>query len=408
MRRILFPILPFLAGYFLSYFLRTVNAVIAPELTRELGLNAGELGRLTSAYFLAFAIAQLPVGLLLDRYGPRRTESALLLLTAAGTLGFALGHGDTALTLARGVMGLGVSACLMAALKYSSQFLPPERQAGVTGLIMAAGGLGAVTSSAPLDVVLPYTGWRAVFVFITLVSLAVSVYMFRSVRDIDSGLQRETLGQQLQGLRTVLAKPVFWLFVPAAAFSTGGFMAIQGLWAVPWLMNVHDLARADAARYQLVLCLAGLLGQLTIAAFASRLMRRGFGQLAIMMTGLALTTGAQAAIIAFAGQSYLAWFLFGAAASTGAQIYSLLASRYPLGLSGRVMTSINLIVFVGAFLVQWGYGVLVDMGVARVGAADAYRLAAAVVVGLQLFALVTLGFTRQPEREQRPARPAPG
>ena len=401
MRQVLYPILPFLAGYFLSYFLRTVNAVIAPELTRELGLNAGDLGRLTSAYFLTFAIAQLPVGLLLDRYGPRRTESGLLLLTALGALGFALGRGDTALALARGVMGLGVSACLMAALKYSSQLLPPERQAGVTGLIMAAGGLGAVTSSAPLEMMLPYTGWRPVFLFLALISLAVAVYMFRSVRDIDTGLHQQTLAQQLQGLRTVLAKPVFWLFAPAAAFSTGGFMAIQGLWAVPWLMHVHELARADAARYQLVLCLAGLLGQLAIAAFATRLMRRGVGQLAIMMAGLAVTIGAQAAILVLAGKSYLAWFVFGAAASTGAQIYSLLASRYALGLSGRVMTSINLIVFVGAFLVQWGYGVLVDLGAATLGAADAYRLALAVLVGLQGFALLMLGLTRQPSREHR-------
>jgi predicted MFS family arabinose efflux permease len=401
MRPILFPILPFLAGYFLSYFLRTVNAVIAPELTRELGLSAADLGRLTSAYFLTFAIAQLPVGLLLDRYGPRRTESGLLLLTALGTLGFALGQGDTALALARGVMGLGVSACLMAALKYSSQLLPPERQAGVTGLIMAAGGLGAVTSSAPLEMMLPYTGWRPVFLFLALISLVVAVYMFRSVRDIDTGLHQQTLAQQLQGLRAVLSKPVFWLFAPAAAFSTGGFMAIQGLWAVPWLMHVHELARADAARYQLVLCLAGLLGQLAIAAFATRLMRRGIGQLAIMIAGLAVTIGAQAAILVFAGQSYLAWFAFGAAASTGAQIYSLLASRYVLGLSGRVMTSINLIVFVGAFLVQWGYGVLVDLGAATLGAADAYRLALAVLVALQGFALLMLGLTRQPSREHR-------
>jgi hypothetical protein len=171
-------------------------------------------------------------------------------------------------------------------------------------------------------------------------------------------------------------------------------------------MHVHELARADAARYQLVLCLAGLLGQLAIAAFATRLMRRGVSQLAIMMAGLALTIGAQAAILVFAGQSYLAWFAFGAAASTGAQIYSLLASRYALGLSGRVMTSINLIVFVGAFLVQWGYGVLVDLGTATLGAADAYRLALVVLVGLQGFALLMLGLTRQPSREHRMTREA--
>ena len=143
--------LPFAAGYYLSYLLRTVNAVIAPELTRELTLTAADLGLLTSAYLLAFAAFQIPLGLLLDRYGPRRVEAGLLLVAAAGTLLFAIGRSPFELTVARGLIGLGVSSCLMAAFKGFAQNFPAERQASLTGAIMASGGLGALTASLPLE-----------------------------------------------------------------------------------------------------------------------------------------------------------------------------------------------------------------------------------------------------------------
>ncbi len=147
--------LPFAAGYYLSYLLRTVNAVIAPELARELALGAAELGLLTSAYLLTFAAFQIPLGLLLDRYGPRRVEGGLLLVAAAGTLLFAFGNSATELAVARGLIGLGVSSCLMAAFKGFAQNFPAERQASLTGAIMASGGLGAVTASLPLELALP-------------------------------------------------------------------------------------------------------------------------------------------------------------------------------------------------------------------------------------------------------------
>jgi MFS family permease len=166
--------LPFAAGYYLSYLLRTVNAVIAPELTRELTLTAADLGLLTSAYLLAFAAFQIPLGLLLDRYGPRRVEAGLLLVAAAGTLLFAFGRSPFELTLARGLIGLGVSSCLMAAFKGFAQNFPAERQASLTGAIMASGGLGAITASLPLEFALPLFGWRGVFQGLTFLLLAVA------------------------------------------------------------------------------------------------------------------------------------------------------------------------------------------------------------------------------------------
>ncbi|HNO63685.1 MAG TPA: MFS transporter, partial [Thauera aminoaromatica] len=116
---------PFALGYYLSYLLRTVNAVISPRLTDELGLSAASLGLLTSAYFLAFGAAQIPVGIALDRFGPRRVEAALLLLAALGSALFAMADSLGALAGARAMVGLGVSACLMAALKGFTLWYPP-------------------------------------------------------------------------------------------------------------------------------------------------------------------------------------------------------------------------------------------------------------------------------------------
>jgi predicted MFS family arabinose efflux permease len=330
------------------------------------------------------------VGVLLDRYGPRRTEASLLLVTGLGAFGFALGQSDDSLTVARGLMGLGVSACLMATLKYSTQVFPPERQASMTGLVMAAGGLGAVSSSLPLAALLPMTGWRPVFLALAVVSLVVAGAIFRSVRDPATGLNPQPLVRQLGSLTEVFATAVFWKFVPVAAFSVGGFMAVQGLWVVPWLMHVHGAARGEAAGYQLALCVAGLCGNLAIAGFATLLLRRGVSQMRLMIGGQLLAIVAQLVIVFVAGVSYLAWFALGVAASTGAQVYSLLASHYPLALTGRVMTSINLIVFVAAFAVQWGYGELVDLLTGSMGVANAYRAAYGTLIGLQAIGLLAL------------------
>jgi MFS family permease len=157
--------LPFAAGYYFSYFVRNVNAVIAPELTRELGVSAADLGLLTSAYLLAFGAVQLPLGLALDRWGPRRVETGLLLIAAAGCGLFALGGTLPQLAVARGLIGLGVSACLMASFKAFGQWFGVERQASLNAAIMAAGGLGALTASTPLSPGrFPQFGWRAVFI----------------------------------------------------------------------------------------------------------------------------------------------------------------------------------------------------------------------------------------------------
>jgi len=156
-------LLPFGLGYFLSFLFRTVNAVVGPEMASTLGLSSADIGLLTSVYFLTFAAFQIPLGVLLDRYGPRRVEAALLLVAAGGAIIFSLGETVSVLALGRGLIGLGVSSCLMAAMKANSQWWPAERLALANGTILAMGGVGAVVATAPVQVALQYADWRWVF-----------------------------------------------------------------------------------------------------------------------------------------------------------------------------------------------------------------------------------------------------
>ena len=376
--------LPFAAGYYLSYLLRTVNAVIAPELARELSLGAAELGLLTSAYLLTCAAFQIPLGLLLDRHGPRRVEAGLLLVAAAGTLLFAFGRSPFELTFARGLIGLGVSACLMAAFKGFAQNFPAERQASLTGAIMASGGLGAITASLPLELALPLLGWRGVFQGLTFLLVAVAAWIYLSVPQREAGVSRDRLGAQLKGVAGILAHRVFWRFAPPMALVTGGFLAVQGLWAVPWLMNVENLSRHQAAEVLFALNLAMLLSHLGIATFAVRLARAGITPSALLLGGYGLALASQAAMLAGLGPAALLWFIYGVGVSGGSLSYSLLAAHFAPALSGRVTTTLNLLLFIGAFTLQWGLGVLIDgLGAAGFAAPAAYRATFALLLILQ-------------------------
>jgi len=350
---------PFAAGYYLSYLLRNVNAVIAPELTRDLSVSAADLGLLTSAYLLAFGAFQLPLGILLDRYGPRRVEAGLLLVAAAGCGAFALGGNLTELAIARGLIGLGVSACLMASFKAFSLWFPLERQASLNAAVMAAGGLGALTATTPIGWLLPITGWRGIFFGLAgLAALMAAVIFTTPDKPLAAG--KESLGQQLKALGQILKSRVFWRFAPQTAAIVGGFMAMQGLWAVPWLMNVSGASRESAAFHMLLTSGAMLTGFVAIAAFVNRLKHRGIHPEQILTVGMGVGILATALIVFDLAPSHLLWFVLGLVFSVGNLAYALLTAHFPVQISGRANTALNLGAFVGAAGLQWGFGILLD------------------------------------------------
>src|SRR5688500_12092822 len=185
--------LPFAAGYFLSFFFRNVNAVISRDLSSEFALTPSDLGFLTAMYLLSFAAFQLPLGVLLDRYGPRRVVAALMCVAAAGALVFALARDFTMLSLGRALIGLGVSAGLMGAIKAFTLWFPLSRLASLNGLYLAAGGLGGLSATAPAEALVGPFGWRALFVLLAVLSLVAAVLVFFVVPEKPLPGERQTL-----------------------------------------------------------------------------------------------------------------------------------------------------------------------------------------------------------------------
>ena len=177
-RLIAFVFLPFAAGYYLSYLFRSINALISAQLTSDLALGPADLGLLTSVYFLTFAAAQIPIGMLLDRYGPRRIQSVLLLVAAAGAALFSIADGFVPLVVARAMIGLGVAAALMAGLKAIVLWFPRERVALVNSYMIMLGALGAVTATAPAERLLEWTGWRGLFELLAAATAACAVVIY--------------------------------------------------------------------------------------------------------------------------------------------------------------------------------------------------------------------------------------
>jgi MFS family permease len=391
------------AGYFLSYGLRSVNAVIAPELVRDLGVTSADMGLLTSAYFLAFGLFQLPLGLLLDRFGPRRVEAALLLLAAAGCAMFGAGQTLATLVLGRALIGLGVSSCLMASFKAFSQWFPVERLPALTATIMVAGGLGALSASVPVEAALPLLGWRGMF-FLFAGLLMASAGFVLTVPDQAAMAQSEPLGQQIRTLLGIFGKRVFWRFAPQGCLSSGGFMAIQGLWAVPWLMEVNGAARADAAGVLFLMGLAMLGGFVFVATCSRWLTRHGIVPMTLLTCGVGFGLLVELAIITnLAGPAWL-WPLLGLSFSLSNIAYSQLSAAFDVELSGRVNTALNLMVFVGAFGLQWGIGAMVDaLSGGGADRAQAFRITFIVLLVAQ--ALAFAWFMRWPAAQARQSTP---
>ena len=385
-------LLPFAAGYFLSYLFRTINAVLSPDLVSELNLAADDLGLLTAAYFITFGVAQLPLGLLLDRYGPRRVEAGLLCIAAFGALIFALGESKLQLIVGRGLIGLGVSACLMAAFKAFTQWFEPGRLPLINGLIMAAGGLGALVATAPVEAALTVTDWRGVFLLLTGFTLVSAFTIFKAVPDAPAPAAHEHLASQLQGIRTVFTDAFFWKVAPLAMLSQASFISIQSLWSGPWLRNVAGLDRTETAATLLLVALAMMSGFLGIGFLAERLARRGMPTVHVSAAGMSLFMLIQAVIVIQPGADWstLVWVLFGFFGTSGIIQYASLSQHFPKNLAGRVNTAINLLVFISIFFLQWMIGVIIELwppGSAVNYAPQSFQAAFGLLLAMQLMAL---------------------
>jgi MFS family permease len=353
--------LPFAAGYFLSYVYRVVNAVIAPDLISDIGIGPTALGLLTATYFISFASFQLPLGVLLDRFGPRKVETVLLFFAALGAFVFARAESLAGLITGRALIGFGVSACLMAAFKAYTLWFPKEKWPLVNGFQMAAGGLGALAATSPIEATLQFTDWRGVFMGLALLTLLTAVAVFFIVPEKQSDSTGESLQNQMRGIREIFISRTFWRTAPLTTTSQAAFLAIQGLWVGPWLTHVAGFDRTEVARLLFWIAVAMISGFISLGTIAERLSRRGISVTTTAVAGMTLFIVVQLLLILSpVGWCTPLWLAFGFLGTSGIIAYSALSQSFPIHLSGRVTTAINLLVFITAFVSQWAIGAIID------------------------------------------------
>jgi predicted MFS family arabinose efflux permease len=348
---------PFAAGYFLSYFFRNVNAVIAKDLAREFALAPSDLGLLTSAYFLTFGLAQLPVGVALDRYGPRRVVATLLCVTALGAFVFGSAGGVGGLALGRALIGLGVSACLMGAIKAFTLWFPLSRLATVIGWYIFIGAIGGLAATAPVEAALGTIAWRAMFYALAAACLAFAALIALAVPEKALPGAGTGWGEQIRGIGEIMSRPHFWRIVLPFVITHGAYQALQGLWLGPWLTDVAGLARHQAAQLLLVCATTYALGSVAFGTFADRLAGRGVSRLALYKGGLAISFAAFVALALNAALPRGAVLAtYGFTVMSGALVFALITPHFPPAMSGRVITAVNFGMFTASFAFQWGIG----------------------------------------------------
>lgn len=355
----------FAAGYVLSYALRAINAVIAPSLLAELGLSNADLGLLSSAYFISFGAMQLPLGVWLDKYGSRRVEALLLLVAALGAAVFASSSTLKGLWIGRALIGVGVSACLMAAFKAYRQWFPFEQQSQLASWMLVAGTSGALTATVPVNMALPLIGWRGVFWIVAALLVSVSAALFLSLRGVEQRFAEAPGAPRAAddgGYRHIFSTPYFWRLAFLGLINHGIFSALQTLWAGPWMTTVLGKSAAETGHILFALNFVLMLGFLTLGWAMPRLLARGWTahrMIALGMGGMLLAQGG--ILLAGAPWAWILWLLLAACVPVTALVQSHAGLAFPAALAGRANSAYNMFLFIGAFGAQWGFGLLVDM-----------------------------------------------
>jgi predicted MFS family arabinose efflux permease len=367
--------LVFAFSYFFAALLRGVTATLAPAFSADLGLGAADLGLLAGAFFFGFAAMQLPLGGALDRHGPRRVLVALLAVAVLGCALFALASSLAALVAARALIGVGVGASLMAALtSYRRHFSVPAQLRANSWMLMT-GSLGMLASTLPVQALLPLWGWRGLFWAVGAM-LAVGAALVAWLVPPDRALAPHG-SPASASYGAIVRHPLFFRLAPLAFFGYGGMIAVQSLWAGPWLTRVAGRSPAAAAEGLFAINLAMLLAFLSWGALMPRLARRGVGVPRLITWGVPVALLLLAAnVAAGADAGALHWAAWCVASSVMSLSQPAVGMAFPPAQAGRALSAFNLVIFGGVFCLQWGIGLAID-ALGRLGLSEpaAFRAA---------------------------------
>jgi len=363
LRAAVWVFLAFAFAYFLSALVRAVTATLSPTLSAELDLSASDLGLLAGGYFFGFALTQLPLGRWLDRFGPRLVILAFLSVAVLGCVLFALATSFSGLLAARVLTGMGVSACLMAPLTGYRRWLSPPTQLRTNSWMLMTGSLGMVAATLPVQWLLPLTGWRGLF-WLLAGGIALSMLLIALIVphwQARAPLSGEESAQGVVGYAAIWRHPYFLQMVPVGFFSYGGMVAVQTLWAGPWMVQVAGYSSAEAAGGLFAINLSMLCTFWLWGVINPGLARRGLTPERLITFGLPLSFIPLTLIIWLgAGAGWGLWALFCVSSTFVSLSQPAVALAMPPQAAGRALSAFNLVIFAGVFVVQWGIGLAID------------------------------------------------
>ena len=354
--------LVFALGYFISTLLRAITATISPELVNEFDLSASELGLLGGGYFLGFASVQIPLGYLLDLKGPRKIVSYFLSLAIIGLILFALAQNFLTLLISRVIIGIGVGACLMGPLTAYRVWYQDETQQRSNSWMLMVGAIGMLSSSLPVQYFLPTIGWRGIFINLAILTLIciILIIIFIPKWNVKSLDKSKNTGK----LEEIWRNDLFKSLVPMGLFNYGGLFAIQTLWAGPWMIRVSGYTPEESAQGLFLIYLLMLISFLFWGYFIPKISKNVKDAIRLLKFGAPLNLIILAIIIYLGPDAgALHWSLFVVASIFLSLSQPAVGMAFSLTNAGKALTSFNLLLFVGAFFIQWMIGIIIDFGI---------------------------------------------
>ena len=349
----------FACGYFISALLRAITATLSPLLTLEFNLTAGNLGLLAGGYFLGFACMQIPLGYLLDRHGPKKIVSSFLLLAIIGTSAFALAQSFSGLLISRILIGVGVSACLMGPLTGYRIWFADEYQQRANAWMLMVLSMGFVFSTLPVQILLPIIGWRWSFGLVVILILIVILLtlLFIPKWKTENNNQEKNAGS----LSDVWKNNFFRSTIPLGLFNYGGIVAVQTLWAGPWMVRVAGYTPLESATGLFWINVTMLFAFFVFGYILPKITELGIESIKLIKLGLPISYLSLLVIIILgenAGALHFTIYILTSIFLTLTQ--PAVALSFPTSLAGKSLTSFNLLIFVGTFIMQWGIGLIID------------------------------------------------
>ena len=351
----------FACGYFLSALLRAITATLSPLLTSEFNLNAGDLGLLAGGYFLGFATMQIPLGYLLDRHGPKKIVSSFLLIAIIGTVAFAMAQSFSGLLISRILIGIGVSACLMGPLTGYRIWFADEYQQRANAWMLMVLSMGFVFSTLPVQLLLPVIGWRWIFGLIAILIFLVIILTLFFIPSWNTEVKNNQENNK-GSLSDVWKSKFFRSTIPLGLFNYGGMVAIQTLWAGPWMVRVAGYSPLESATGLFWINTTMLVAFFIFGYILPKITKIGFESVRLIKLGLPISYLSLFVIIILgenAGAIHFTIYLLTSIVLTLTQ--PAVALSFPTSLAGKSLTSFNLLIFVGTFIMQWGIGLVIDL-----------------------------------------------